>query len=83
MPSIEGRNTQEGHMGTGGDGKVGNWNGSFSFRQIECEVPVIIQVKLSSTLPMTHLLYSTCGLVLNQSMTPLRTYSMFFSVMRE
>lgn len=83
MPGIEGRNTQEGHMDAGGDGKVGNWNGSFSFRQIEFEVPFRIQVKLSSVLPITHLLYSTCGLVLNQSMTPVRTYSMFFSVIRE
>lgn len=70
-------------MDAGGDGKVGNWNGSFNLRQIEFEVPFRIQVKLSSVLPITHLLYSTCGLVLNWSMTPLRTYSMVFSVIRE
>lgn len=52
-------------------------------RLTELEVTFRIQVKVSSVLLVMFLLCSTCGLVLNQCITPLRATSMFFAVIRE
>lgn len=65
---------------------MGGWEtgmGRFDFRQVEFELSFRIQGKVYSLLPVMYFLYSNFGLVLHQSITPLRTYSMIFSVMRE
>lgn len=80
MAGIEIRNTGSSWMDIGGDVKVENWNGWFSFRQTELEATFRIQVKVSCVLLVTRLLFS---LVLDQNITPLRTSFMFFSVIRE
>lgn len=49
----------------------------------EFEVTFRIKGKVSSVLLVLQYLYSTYCLFLNQSITPLRTYSMIFSVIRE
>lgn len=83
MAGIETRNAGRGQMGTGGDGRTGNWAGQFGCRQAEFEVSSRIQVKVSNVLPIIHVLYNTGGLVPDQIITPLKTYSMVFSVIRK
>lgn len=65
---------------------IGGWEtltGRFDFRQAEFEVSFRIQGKVCNGLTVVHLLYSSCIPALNQSITPLRTHSMFFTITRE